>query len=74
MRLWDTDEGGEIMALLVGRKAICARLGVSWGTVRNWIRQREFPVLQESGRQPILSTVAMEEWERSRRLAGKKKP
>ena len=59
--------------ILVGRKAICNYLQVSWSTVKNWIKTRDFPVLQETGRQPILMVDAMIKWETERRESLKKR-
>ena len=55
--------------ILIGRKAICAYLGVCWTTVRKWIKKRDLPVLQEEGCPPSLHTAELEEWHRKRRCS-----
>jgi predicted site-specific integrase-resolvase len=60
--------------ILVGRKAICAYLQISWSTVLKWIKYRDFPVLREKGCEPILNIEAVKQWETQRRLNLKKRP
>ena len=54
------------MTLLVGRKAICQFLGISWPTVVKWIRKKGLPVVREPGMPPILSTVHAQAWQDGR--------
>lgn len=55
------------MNLLVGRKAICNFLGgISWATVRRWIKEKKLPVVQDRREQPTLLTSHAEEWQRLR--------
>jgi len=54
------------MTLLIGRKAICNHLKVSWTTIRKWISVRHLPVVQEKGMPPMLSTIHLHEWQDQR--------
>ena len=53
--------GGQVY---VGRKAICEALGVSWPTVKKWIRRRGLPVVQETGFPPSLHREELRRWHR----------
>jgi len=59
--------------LLIGRKAICNNLGISWDTVRKWMRLHGFPVVQQPGMPPMLSTIHLHQWQ-DERLHNKKGP
>lgn len=54
------------MPMLTGRKAICAFMGVSWTTVKRWIKCRGLPVVQERGMQPTLLDTHVREWQDKR--------
>jgi phage terminase Nu1 subunit (DNA packaging protein) len=48
--------------LLIGRKAICNWLGVSWQTVRRWKHQHGFPLIQRRGMRPMLHKDLVRTW------------
>ena len=48
---------------IIPRKEICKQIGVSRDTLKNWIRERNFPKpLKSSGREPLFDELSVKEW------------
>ena len=48
---------------IIPRKEICKQIGVSRDTLKNWIRDRNFPEpLKSSGREPLFDQSSVKEW------------
>ena len=48
---------------IIPRKEICKQIGVSRDTLKNWIRDRNFPgPLKSSGREPLFDQLSVKEW------------
>jgi len=48
---------------IIPRKEICKQIGVSRDTLKNWIKDRNFPEpLKSSGREPLFDQLSVKEW------------
>jgi predicted DNA-binding transcriptional regulator AlpA len=48
---------------VISRKEICKQIGISRDTLKNWIRDRNFPKpLKSSGREPLFDQFLVKEW------------
>ena len=48
---------------IISRREICKQIGVSRDTLKNWIKNRNFPEpLKVSGREPLLDELSVKEW------------
>ena len=48
---------------IISRREICKQIGVSRDTLKNWIRNRNFPEpLKASGREPLFDELSVKEW------------
>ena len=48
---------------IISRREICKQIGVSRDTLKNWIKNRNFPApLKASGREPLFDELSVKEW------------
>ena len=48
---------------IISRREICKQIGVSRDTLKNWIKDRNFPKpLRSSGREPLFDQLSVKEW------------
>jgi len=48
---------------IISRREICKQIGVSRDTLKNWIKDRDFPEpLSSSGREPLFDHLSVKEW------------
>lgn len=48
---------------IISRREICKQIGVSRDTLKNWIKNRNFPEpLKASGREPLFDELSVKEW------------
>ena len=48
---------------IISRREICKQIGVSRDTLKNWIKNRNFPEpLRASGREPLFDELSVKEW------------
>ena len=48
---------------IISRREICQQIGVSRDTLKNWIKDRDFPEpLRSSGREPLFDHLSVKEW------------
>ena len=48
---------------IISRREICKQIGVSRDTLKNWIKNRNFPEpLKPSGREPLFDELSVKEW------------
>jgi transposase len=59
-------ENGDRPTILIGRKAICSHLGLTWQTVLKWKKRWKLPICQENGRPPSLSLTELAAWHKKR--------
>ena len=48
---------------IISWREICKQIGVSRDTLKNWIKDRNFPEpLKSSGREPLFDQLSVKEW------------
>ena len=48
---------------IISLREICKQIGVSRDTLKNWIKNRNFPEpLKASGREPLFDELLVKEW------------
>ena len=48
---------------IISRREICKQIGVSRDTLKNWIKNRNFPEpLKASGREPLFDEQSVKKW------------
>lgn len=48
--------------ILIGRKAICAHMGVCWKTVLKYMEEFGLPVLRGPGHHPMITSDEIDAW------------